>query len=231
MADVKKWRPVIGVLCVVAFGILWWQQGAEGEPVSESPKSQIKINGTSGSFRTDGPSTNRPTANTTLGNLSPENVPSRNKSPGNAAARNTTAGNAAAGNTLSRNDTSGDSFPKPTSLTSFREVFSARQSRVWLTASVRVVKILTDDTKGDQHQRFLVEGRNGITVLVAHNIDLAPRVPLTKGSILEIRGRYEWNDKGGVLHWTHKYPSERRGSYPFDEAKGGWIRHNQKTYR
>ena len=40
---------------------------------------------------------------------------------------------------------------------------------------------------------------------------------------IELRGRYEWNDRGGVVHWTHHDPD---GSDP-----GGWIRHAGSLYR
>ncbi len=92
-----------------------------------------------------------------------------------------------------------------------------------MTVSVRVVKILSDDNVGSRHQRFLVEGNDGNTVLIAHNIDLAESVPIERLDLLEIRGRYEWNDKGGVLHWTHRDPAGRHG--------GGWIRHRGTKYR
>lgn len=108
-------------------------------------------------------------------------------------------------------------------LFSFEEVIAERASKEWMTVVVRVVKTLPDDNDGSRHQRFLVEGNDGNTVLVAHNIDLATPIPLHRRDVIEIRGRYEWNEKGGVLHWTHHDPSGR--------LEGGWIRHADTKYR
>lgn len=101
--------------------------------------------------------------------------------------------------------------------------FAARRSDQWLEAGGVVTRTLADDNQGDRHQRFIVEVAPGHTLLVAHNIDLAPRVPLTTGDRVVMRGEYEWTQKGGVLHWTHHDPGGRRD--------GGWIRHSGKTYR
>jgi hypothetical protein len=76
--------------------------------------------------------------------------------------------------------------------------------------------LLPDDNEGSRHQRFIVELDGGHTVLIAHNIDLAPRVaPLEPGDPVQFSGEYAWNAKGGVVHWTHLDP---RGTHP-----GGWI--------
>ncbi len=88
----------------------------------------------------------------------------------------------------------------------------------------RVEKLLADDNKGARHQKFIVRTSSGRTVLVSHNIDLAPRVAgLREGDDVQMYGQYEWNNRGGVLHWTHHAP---RG----DHAEG-WIDHNGKRYQ
>jgi len=102
------------------------------------------------------------------------------------------------------------------------QAFNARRSDVWVQASGTVVKTLADDNDGSRHQRFLVELSNDITILIAHNIDLAPYIPLQRGDTVEFRGEYEWNDKGGVVHWTHHDPRGRKA--------GGWITHRRKKY-
>ncbi len=100
---------------------------------------------------------------------------------------------------------------------------SNRQSDVQVIGSGTVVKLLRDDTRGSQHQRFLVEVDRNKTILIAHNIDLAPRVnELREGDTIRFNGEFEWNDKGGVVHWTHKDP---RGKHVH-----GWLQHQGKKY-
>ena len=56
-----------------------------------------------------------------------------------------------------------------------------------------VVRILPDDDEGSRHQRFIVRLASGQTLLVAHNIDVAPRVEdLHEGDAVAFRGVYEW---------------------------------------
>jgi hypothetical protein len=91
-------------------------------------------------------------------------------------------------------------------------------------ASGTVDRILPDDHEGSRHQRFIVRLPDGATVLLSHNIDLAPRVEgLAIGSAVSFRGQYEWNERGGVVHWTHQDPGGRR--------PGGWIEHAGRRYR
>jgi hypothetical protein len=103
-------------------------------------------------------------------------------------------------------------------------LFSDRQSGVMVEFSGSVVRVLADDREGSRHQRFIVELDSGHTVLVSHNIDLAPRVKaMAPGDVLDVRGQYEWNERGGVVHWTHHDPDGRR--------QGGWIKRAGETYR
>ncbi len=103
------------------------------------------------------------------------------------------------------------------------EAFTSKRSDVQVTSDGKVVKILPDDVIGSKHQRFIVSVSPKLTVLIAHNIDLAPKVPLKKGSQIRFSGEYEWNQKGGVVHWTHHDPQGRH--------KGGWIEFNGKRYQ
>ena len=102
-------------------------------------------------------------------------------------------------------------------------LFAERRSGVLVKVTGHVDRILTDDNQGSRHQRFILELASGHTVLVAHNIDLARRVPLRRADRVDIKGEYEWNDRGGVLHWTHRDPQRRH--------EGGWIKHRGQTYQ
>ena len=87
-----------------------------------------------------------------------------------------------------------------------------------------VSRILSDDNDGSRHQRFIITLGTGHTVLIAHNIDVAPRIGgLREGDQISFSGMYEWNEKGGVVHWTHHDPSGR--------YNGGYLLHNGAYYQ
>jgi hypothetical protein len=88
----------------------------------------------------------------------------------------------------------------------------------------RLVKVLPDDNDGSKHQRFILNTPENVTVLIAHNIDLAQRIiNLTIGDTVYFSGEYVWNEKGGIVHWTHQDP---RGQHV-----SGWLKHNGVTYQ
>ena len=87
-----------------------------------------------------------------------------------------------------------------------------------------VSRVLSDDNTGNRHQRFILSLNSGRTLLIAHNIDLAPRIAtLREGDMVEFYGQYEANQKGGVIHWTHHDPS--------GQHVDGWLKHNGRTYQ
>lgn len=88
-----------------------------------------------------------------------------------------------------------------------RKAFEERaESRQMLVEGV-VTRTLADDRDGSPHQRFIIDVGGGQTLLVAHNLDLAPRLDgLTAGERVKVYGEYEWNPQGGVMHWTHDDP-------------------------
>jgi hypothetical protein len=100
--------------------------------------------------------------------------------------------------------------------------FQARESNVMVEGTATVKKILPDDNVGSRHQKMILRLPSGHTLLLAHNIDLAPRVPADEGDNLDFKGEYEYSEQGGVLHWTHHDPG---GRHP-----AGWLRHEGSTY-
>jgi hypothetical protein len=88
-----------------------------------------------------------------------------------------------------------------------REAFEQRAKGRMLQAEGRVIRLLADDREGSPHQRFIIETNDGLTLLVAHNLGLAPRLEgLVVGEVVRVFGEYEWSAQGGVMHWTHDDP-------------------------
>jgi len=104
------------------------------------------------------------------------------------------------------------------------DAYTRRLEDVPVEAEGRVLKVLADDNQGSRHQRFLLDTGFNHTVLVAHNIDLAPRIAdLQRGDVVRFKGDYVWNAKGGVVHWTHRDPSGRHAD--------GWLEHKGQRYQ
>ncbi|HSD68032.1 MAG TPA: DUF3465 domain-containing protein, partial [Woeseiaceae bacterium] len=85
-------------------------------------------------------------------------------------------------------------------------VYDRRHTGTWIEGSGIVRRMVPDDNDGSRHQRFVLDTRNGQTLLIAHNIDLAERIPVGVGDRIRFRGMYEWNEFGGLVHWTHHDP-------------------------
>jgi hypothetical protein len=107
---------------------------------------------------------------------------------------------------------------------SIGSAFATRASNIQVEGEGGVIRILSDDVNGPRHQRFILRLASGQTLLISHNIDIAPRVDgLAVGDHVRFSGEYVWNEKGGVVHWTHHDPQGKHVS--------GWLIHNGKTYK
>jgi hypothetical protein len=104
-----------------------------------------------------------------------------------------------------------------------RQAAADRLEDAWVVGTGTVERLLRDDTKAPRHQRFVVRVDPDLTLLFAHNIDIAPRVPLKRGDTIAFRGQYVWNAQGGVVHWTHR---DKR-----DRNSGGWIVWKGQNFR
>lgn len=104
-----------------------------------------------------------------------------------------------------------------------KQAYQNHQSDFEIQGSGTVSRVLPDDNIGSRHQKFILRLDSRQTLLVAHNIDLAPRIPNLKvGDVVQFYGEYEWNEKGGVIHWTHRDPGNRHAH--------GWLKHQGKIY-
>ena len=103
------------------------------------------------------------------------------------------------------------------------EAFARQESDIQVKDAGVVSRLLPDDNEGSRHQRFIVTLASGHTVLISHNIDLAPRIDgLQVGDEVSFNGEYEWNPQGGVVHWTHHDPAGRH--------EGGWVEFEGRRY-
>lgn len=105
-----------------------------------------------------------------------------------------------------------------------RLAYENRQSDIQVRGTGTVIRLLPDDLEGARHQKFILEIDNGQTLLISQNIDLAPRISgIRLGDTVEFHGEYEWNAKGGVIHWTHRDPDRVHTA--------GWLKHRGRTYQ
>ncbi|WP_440875434.1 DUF3465 domain-containing protein [Thalassotalea sp. PLHSN55] len=93
-----------------------------------------------------------------------------------------------------------------------------------MRASGFIKTILPDDVQGAKHQRFVVQLTNHKTVLVIHNIDISGKIGQLKvGAKISFQGEFIWNNRGGMVHWTHKDPHGKHSD--------GWIKYQGKIYQ
>lgn len=105
-----------------------------------------------------------------------------------------------------------------------QNAFERRAENVELTASGAIDRVLSDqDGPSGPHERFIVRLSDvGLTLLVEHNLSIAPRVPVAVGEAVLVHGEYVWNAQGGLLHFTHHDPD---GSH-----EGGYVVYGGKRY-
>ena len=104
------------------------------------------------------------------------------------------------------------------------QAYQQQRSDIQVQTQGTVKVILPDDNNGSRHQKMILHLENGLTVLIAHNIDLAPKIEgLKKGDKVEFYGEYEYNQKGGVIHWTHHDPQGKHID--------GWLKYQGRMYQ
>jgi hypothetical protein len=111
-----------------------------------------------------------------------------------------------------------------TPLSVFENAYKNHAGNIQVCQKGKIISILKDDIKGPRHQRFIIKLENGQTLLIAHNIDIAKRIPGLKiNKQIMFYGEYEWNNKGGVIHWTHRDPDGNHID--------GWIEYDGIKYQ
>lgn len=119
--------------------------------------------------------------------------------------------------------------PTSTAPGTIARLFREQRSDTWVETRGVVERLLPDDRDtydgSDTHQRLILRTDDGINILVAHNLCTSDRVPAKPGDRLTLRGEYEWTEKGGTLHFTHKPKFATR-----DATRSGWIEHAGKRY-
>jgi hypothetical protein len=102
------------------------------------------------------------------------------------------------------------------------------RSHLELTASGSVARTLgLRRGPSGMHEGFLLHLRGsagrGLTIRVEDNVDLTGPIPMAAGDDVEVRGEYVYDERGGLIHYTHLDP---RGRHP-----GGYVRVHDKVYQ
>ena len=208
----KLWQIGVGLVVVVVAGIFGVDlTGERGDDGRQTPTAETTRSGTPEprSRSDDRGQTTKPQAST-------------NKAPTNQASTNQASGGRTAGSA----DATASAWGPVYDADEVRAAMQRQESKVMVLVTMPVVAVLPDDNEGSRHQRFLLGLRDKVgehdSVLVAHNIDLAPRAPVERGDMITVYGQFEWNDRGGVIHWTHHDPKKWR--------EGGWIEVDGERY-
>jgi hypothetical protein len=95
--------------------------------------------------------------------------------------------------------------------------YAEKRSTVEVTADGAVTSVLSDDSgPSGMHQRFIIRLAGSTqTVLVENNVTIGQRAAVVVGTDVRVHGEYVWNDKGGLIHFTHHDPAHTH--------EGGWI--------
>lgn len=105
-------------------------------------------------------------------------------------------------------------------------IYSAQQSRAEVVADGTVIDVLgTRRGPSGDHEGFLLRLNGGCDLLVRveTNVDLTGPVPLRASQRVVVKGEYEYDPMGGVIHWTHHDPRGRHD--------GGFVRVGDRTYQ
>lgn len=103
--------------------------------------------------------------------------------------------------------------------------YNDHSSNIQVAGEGTIVKILSNDEKQNLHQqKFMVMLKSGLSLLIIHDTDLAPKLEnLKTGSPISFYGMYEYNSQGGAIRHTHQDPT--------NQHETGWLQYDGKHYQ
>ncbi|HUA08549.1 MAG TPA: DUF3465 domain-containing protein [Candidatus Acidoferrales bacterium] len=90
--------------------------------------------------------------------------------------------------------------------------YGSGQSGVEVIGSGTVLALLgTSNGRSGEHEGFLLKltGQCDLALRIETNVDITGPVPLQPGETVVVKGQFEDDADGGVIHWTHHDPSGR----------------------
>lgn len=87
--------------------------------------------------------------------------------------------------------------------------YDGQRSGVEVVADGEVGRVLgVRPGREGAHEGFLLRLSSGcrLTVRVETNTDFTGDIPLRQGDRVSVKGEYEYYERGGVIHWTHRDP-------------------------
>jgi hypothetical protein len=106
------------------------------------------------------------------------------------------------------------------------QAFGSQSSNVEVVAEGDVTRVLgVRAGRTSPHQGFLVRLDSGcaVVVRVEANTDFTGTMPIQRGTRVAVKGEYEFDPRGGVIHWTHRDPRGRH--------EGGYVELDGRYYQ
>jgi hypothetical protein len=107
------------------------------------------------------------------------------------------------------------------------DAWRSARSGIEVQASGAIARVLGErGGRSGPHEGFLLHltgsGGRGLTVRVESNIDIMGNFAVHDGDPAVVRGEYEYDPRGGVIHWTHR---DFGGRHP-----AGFVEINGRLY-
>jgi hypothetical protein len=91
-------------------------------------------------------------------------------------------------------------------------LYASGSSGVEVIAQGTVLGVLgTNEGPSGEHEGFLLGLKQDCDLMlrVETNVDITGPVPVQDGQVVTVKGQFEDDAEGGVIHWTHHDPSGR----------------------